>query len=58
VHEGNGGNVRFTIPGMDQLLVKEILDQWWGEDATYFKVRADDDKRYILKHKRPEIFGL
>jgi hypothetical protein len=46
--------------------VEDILDQWWGEDATYFKVRADDDKLsasprslrneaarefYILKHK-------
>ena len=23
--------------------MKEILDQWWGEGARYFKVRADDD---------------
>ena len=41
--------VRFQLDRQD-LFVKEILDQWWGEDATYFKVRADDDKRYILKH--------
>jgi hypothetical protein len=42
--------VRFQLDKQD-LFVKEILDQWSGKDATYFKVRADDDKRYILKHK-------
>jgi hypothetical protein len=42
--------VRFQLDKQD-LFVKEILDQWWGEDARYFKVRADDGKRYILKRK-------
>jgi hypothetical protein len=42
--------VRFQVDKQD-LFVKEILDQWSGKDATYFKVRADDDKHYILKHK-------
>jgi hypothetical protein len=42
--------IRFQLDNRD-LSVKEILDQWWGEDATYFKVRADDENLYILKHK-------
>jgi hypothetical protein len=42
--------VRFQLDKQD-FFVKEILDQWWGKDAAYFKVRTDDDKRYILKHK-------
>jgi hypothetical protein len=42
--------VRFQLDKQD-LFVKEILEEWWGEGAAYFKVLADDDKRYILKHK-------
>lgn len=30
--------------------VKEILDQWYGENYRCFKVRADDGNRYILRH--------
>lgn len=30
--------------------VKELIDQWYGIDYTYFKVRADDDHIYILKY--------
>lgn len=30
--------------------VQAILDQWFGTDATYFKLKADDGNVYILKH--------
>jgi hypothetical protein len=30
--------------------VKEILDRWVGEDHLYFKVRADDQRIYLLKY--------
>jgi len=30
--------------------VEEILDQWYGPDSTYFKVRASDGNLYILKY--------
>ncbi len=30
--------------------VKEIIDQWYGEDHLYFKIRADDQKVYLLKY--------
>ena len=32
-------------------LVEEQLDQWYGLDDTYFKVRADDGNLYILRHR-------
>lgn len=31
-------------------IVEELIDQWYGEDYTYFKVRADDKNIYILKY--------
>jgi hypothetical protein len=30
--------------------VQEILDQWYGPDYLYFKIRADDRKIYLLKY--------
>jgi hypothetical protein len=30
--------------------VQELLDQWYGPDAMFFKVRADDGNLYILRH--------
>jgi hypothetical protein len=30
--------------------VEEIIDQWYGEDYLYFKVRADNQKVYVLKY--------
>ncbi len=30
--------------------VKEIIDQWYGEDYLYFKIRADDQRVYLLKY--------
>jgi len=29
--------------------VKEILDQWYGPDYLYFKIRTEDRKIYLLK---------
>jgi hypothetical protein len=31
-------------------MVEEILDQWYGPDDEFFKVRADDGNLYILRH--------
>jgi hypothetical protein len=33
--------------------VEEILDQWYGQIDTYYKVRADDQHFYILRHHGP-----
>jgi hypothetical protein len=41
--------VRFELDGRDYL-VEELLDQWYGPEAQFFKVRADDGNLYILRH--------
>lgn len=33
-------------------MVEEVLDQWYGPDADFFKVRADDGNLYTLRHCR------
>jgi hypothetical protein len=40
--------------GNRQYRVEEILDQWYGPEATYFKLRADDGNIYILSHNERE----
>ncbi|HEV2424027.1 MAG TPA: hypothetical protein VGZ29_04275 [Terriglobia bacterium] len=30
--------------------VEVVLDQWYGPDSTFFKVRASDGNIYILRH--------
>ncbi len=42
--------VRFSLEGVEYT-VEEILDQWYGPDQTYFKVRADDGNLYILSQR-------
>ena len=38
--------VRFQLNG-NVYFVEELLDQWYGPDGIYFKVRADDGNLYI-----------
>ena len=33
-------------------MVEEVLDQWYGPDDAFFKVRADDGNLYILRQNR------
>ena len=40
--------VRFQLDDR-HYLVEEVLDQWYGSDDTFFKVRADDRNLYILR---------
>ena len=42
--------VRFQL-GSREYVVEEVLDQWYGPDETFFKVRAGDGNLYILKHR-------
>jgi hypothetical protein len=30
-------------------MVEEVMDQWYGPEHVFFKVRADDGKVYILR---------
>jgi hypothetical protein len=41
--------VRFRLDG-HEYLVEEILDQWYGPQDSFYKVRADDHNLYILRH--------
>lgn len=41
--------VRFRLDERDYV-VEEVLDQWYGSDGTFYKVRADDGNLYILRN--------
>ncbi len=41
--------VRFQMNGREHV-VEEILDQWYGPEDVFFKVRSDDGNVYILRH--------
>ena len=30
--------------------IREIVDRWYTEEYSYFRVRADNDCRYILRY--------
>ena len=34
--------------GRNQVVVVEIIDQWYGTDYRYIKVRGDDEGLYVL----------
>ena len=41
--------IAFTL--MDrQYKVSDVIDHWYGEGVIFFKVKADDDNIYLLKH--------
>ena len=41
--------VRFELNGYEYV-VEEVLDRWYGPEDTFFKLRADDNNIYILRH--------
>jgi hypothetical protein len=47
--KGDERPVRFQL-GDREYAVIEVLDQWYGPEATFFKVRTDDGDLYILRH--------
>jgi hypothetical protein len=48
-YKGDERPVRFNL-GSRVIEVQTVLDQWHSPDLTYFRVRANDGKTYILKH--------
>jgi hypothetical protein len=52
-YKGSQRPVRFRL-GESVYQVEEILDQWYGPDDEYFKVRAHDGHFYILRHRPAE----
>lgn len=44
--------VSFRLGAGKARTVENVIDQWYGEDHTYFKVLADDHRVYLLRHDR------
>ena len=42
--------VRFRLDKRDYT-VEEVLDQWYGPDDAFCKVRAQDGNVYVLRHQ-------
>lgn len=40
--------IRFYLDA-HEYLVEEVVDQWYGPDHVFFKVRASDGSLYILR---------
>ncbi len=36
--------------GERRILVRQLVDRWFGEDHNYFKLVGDDGILYILRH--------
>jgi len=44
--------VSFTI-NQREIIIKEIVDQWYGPGCLYFRVRDKNGHVYILKYTEP-----
>jgi hypothetical protein len=42
--------VRFRLDG-HEYMVEAVVDQWYGPEHVFFKLRADDGKTYILRRQ-------
>ena len=49
--------VRFRIEG-HEYRVEEVVDQWYGPNHAWYKVRGNDGNLYILKRDRSRPDGL
>lgn len=47
---GDERPVRFRLDE-HSYFVEAVLDQWYGPEHVFFKVRADDGNVYILRHE-------
>ena len=47
--KANERPIRFEIDG-HEYMVDEIVEQWYGPDYAFFKVRADDGNIHVLRH--------
>ena len=55
-YKGDERPVRFRLGGQDYS-VEELLDQWYGPQDVFFKVKANDGNVYILRRcsTTPEV---
>ena len=56
--KANERPIRFEIDGHEHM-VDEVIEQWYGPEHALFKVRADDDNIYVLRHNQAtEVWSL
>ena len=48
--------VRFRLSGQDYF-VEELLDQWYGPQECFYKVRANDGNVYNPRHRSSQTEG-
>ena len=49
--KGDERPIRFQLDGREHL-VEEVVDQWHGTDATFFRIHSNDGNFYVLRHAR------
>jgi hypothetical protein len=49
--------VRFRLDA-HEYVVEEVLDQWYGPEKVFYKVRADDGNLYILSSQSSTPDGI
>ncbi|HEX6879521.1 MAG TPA: hypothetical protein VF135_04080 [Terriglobales bacterium] len=49
-HKADERPVRFRLDE-HVYVVEEVVDQWYGPDDIFFKLRADDGNLYILRRE-------
>ena len=47
-YKGDERPIRF-IMGNRAIEIEEVVDRWYGENASYFRVLGKDENLYILK---------
>lgn len=47
-YKGNERPVRFLL-GDRCIQIEKVVDQWYGEHGSYFRVLGNDENLYILK---------
>ena len=48
--KGDERPLRFRL-NEHEYLVEEVVDQWYGPEHEFFKLRADDCNLYIFRHQ-------
>ncbi len=49
-YKGEERPVRFRLEG-HKYVVQEVVDQYYGPEHIFFKIRADDCNEYVLRHQ-------
>jgi hypothetical protein len=52
-YRGEQEPVAFWL-GQRRLAVRDIVDRWFGPTQRWFRVDADDDQLYVLRHDQAE----